>query len=81
MSALALALAVIVDVDEGEDRIDFGGTIHIAIATEQDVGTRRARLAGGRDWLRLGAVELALDCLRRRLYGLPLVERIDFEKA
>jgi nicotinamide-nucleotide amidase len=77
----ALALAVIVDVDEGEDRIDFGGTIHIAIATEQDVGTRRARLAGGRDWLRLGAVELALDCLRRRLYGLPLVERIDFEKA
>jgi nicotinamide-nucleotide amidase len=77
----ALALAVIVDVDEGEDRIDFGGSIHIAIATEQELGTRRARLVGGREWLRLGAVELALDCLRRRLHGLPLVERIDFEKA
>jgi nicotinamide-nucleotide amidase len=29
----------------------------------------------------LGAVELALDCLRRFLQGLPVVERIDFEKS
>ena len=35
----------------------------------------------GRDWVRLGAVELGLDCLRRQLQGLPVHERIDFEKV
>jgi nicotinamide-nucleotide amidase len=29
----------------------------------------------------LGAAELGLDCLRRFLQGLPVVERIDFEKT
>jgi nicotinamide-nucleotide amidase len=28
-----------------------------------------------------GAVEMALDCLRRYLQGLPVTERIDFEKV
>jgi len=45
------------------------------------VAFRRSRILGGREWVRLGAVELALDCLRRFLQGLPVVERIDFEKA
>ncbi len=36
---------------------------------------------GGREWVRLGAVEMALDCLRRYLQGLPVDERIDFEKV
>ena len=31
--------------------------------------------------MRLGAVELGLDCLRRYLQGLPVYERIDFEKV
>ncbi len=75
------ALAVLVDLDEGADRIDFGGTIWLAIATEQEVASRRSRILGGREWVRLGAVEMALDCLRRHLQGLPVVERIDFEKA
>ena len=35
---------------------------------------------GGREWVRLGAVELGLDCLRRYLQGRPLVERTDFDK-
>jgi nicotinamide-nucleotide amidase len=43
--------------------------------------TRQARILGGREWVRLGAVELAMDCLRRRLQGLPVTERTDFEKA
>jgi len=43
--------------------------------------SRSARILGGRDWVRLGAVEMALDCLRRHLQGLPVVERIDFEKV
>ena len=39
------------------------------------------RILGGREWVRLGAVELGLDCLRRYLKGLPVHERIDFEKT
>jgi nicotinamide-nucleotide amidase len=69
------------DLDEGPDRIDFGATILIAIATEQEVTSRRSRILGGREWVRLGAVEMSLDCLRRYLQGLPVRERIDFEKV
>ena len=74
-------LAVLVDLDDGPDRIEFGGTICLAIATAGDVASRKARILGGRDWVRLGAVELGLDCLRRYLQRLPVYERIDFEKA
>jgi nicotinamide-nucleotide amidase len=75
------ALAVLIDLDEGADRIEFAGTICLAIATEHEVASRRSRIVGGRDWVRLGAVEMGLDCLRRFLQGLPVTERIDFEKA
>ena len=75
------ALAVLIDLDEGADRIEFGGTICLAIATEQDVASRRSRVLGGREWVRLGAVEMGLDCLRRYLQSLPVYEKIDFEKA
>ena len=79
-SGASHALAVLIDLDDGADRIDFGGSICIAIATENDVASRRSRILGGREWVRLGAVELGLDCLRRFLYGLPVTERIDFER-
>jgi nicotinamide-nucleotide amidase len=75
------ALAVLIDLDEGADRIEFGGTVCLAISTERDVASRRSRIVGGREWVRLGAVEMGLDCLRRYLQGLPVYERIDFEKA
>ncbi len=75
------ALAVLIDLDEGADRIEFGGAICLAIATADGVASRRSRIVGGREWVRLGAVEMGLDCLRRHLQGLPVVERIDFEKA
>jgi nicotinamide-nucleotide amidase len=75
------ALAVLIDLDEGADRIEFGGTICLAIATEHDVASRRSRIVGGREWVRLGAVEMGLDCLRRYLFDLPVYERIDFEKV
>jgi len=41
----------------------------------------RSRIYGGRDWVRLGAVELGLDCLRRYLQSLPVTERTDFERV
>ena len=75
------ALAVLIDLDEGADRIVFGGAFCLAIATADGAASRRSRIVGGREWVRLGAVEMGLDCLRRHLQGLPVVERIDFEKA
>lgn len=74
------ALVVLIELDEGPDRIDFGGTIWIAIATGEGTATRRSRILGGREWVRLGAAELGLDCLRRFLHGLPVREQIDFER-
>jgi len=75
------ALAVLIDVDEGADQLEFGGIICLAIAAEGDVASRRSRVVGGRDWVRLGATEMGLDCLRRFLQGLPVYEGIDFEKV
>jgi nicotinamide-nucleotide amidase len=75
------ALAVLIEVDDGPDRIDFSGSIHLAIAAEDGVESRRSRIYGGRDWVRLGAVELGLDCLRRYLQALPVTERTDFERV
>jgi nicotinamide-nucleotide amidase len=75
------ALAVLIEVDDGPDRIDFGGSIHLAIAGPERVESRRSRIYGGRDWVRLGAIELGLDCLRRYLQGVPVTERTDFERV
>ena len=75
-----VALSVAVRLDEGPDRPEFGATIDVGIADAAGVVTRRARLLGGRDWVRVGATELGLDCLRRHLLGLPVDERIDFER-
>jgi len=79
-SDTSLALSVGVQLDEGPDRPDFGANISVGIADAQGSVTRRARLVGGRDWVRVGAAELGLDCLRRHLLGLPVDERIDFER-
>jgi nicotinamide-nucleotide amidase len=38
-------------------------------------------MLGGREWIRLGAIELGLDCLRRYLQGRPIDERVDFERV
>ena len=74
------ALAVIITVDAGPDRMDLGGSIDIGIADGGAVVTRQARILGGREWIRLGAIEMAMDCLRRHLQGLPIDERSDFER-
>lgn len=74
------ALAVLMQLDEGADRPDFGATICIGVAGVDGTVSRQARMIGGRDWVRVGAAELGLDCLRRHLLGLPVDERIDFER-
>ena len=74
-------LAVLVDMLTDADGREVSGIIEVAIATDDGVAVRSSHLAGGRDWVRSGAVEMALDCLRRLLQGLPVDEKIDFEKA
>ncbi len=49
-SGASHALAVLIDLDDGADRIDFGGSICIAIATENAVASRRSRILGGREF-------------------------------
>jgi nicotinamide-nucleotide amidase len=79
-SGASHALALLIDLDEGADRPDLGGTICVGIADVKGALARPARLVGGRDWVRAGAVEMGLDCLRRHLLGLPVDERVDFER-
>ena len=74
------ALVVQVSLDLGKDRINSGGDVFIGIADEDTTRSRHARMLGGRQWVRLGAIEMGLDCLRRHLFGLPVDEKIDFEK-
>ena len=66
-------LAVVIDAGTGE--------VRVAIADPEGGFGRRALMIGGARRARHGGVELALDCLRRRLSGAPADERIDFEKA
>lgn len=77
-SGASHALAALMMLEE--DVADPGGVIRIGIADAEGIVAREARLPGVREWVRLGAMELALDCLRRRLLGLPLEERVDFER-
>jgi nicotinamide-nucleotide amidase len=79
-SGASHGLTVLMQLDDGVDRPDFGATICIGIADAKGSVSRQARLIGGRDWVRVGAAELGLDCLRRHLLGLPVDERIDFER-
>ena len=66
-------LAVVIDAGTGQ--------VRIALAGPEDGFERTAVLIGGARRARQGGVELALDCLRRRLSGAPANEKIDFEKA
>ena len=74
-------LAVLVDMQVDADGREVSGTVTVAIAAGDGLATRTSHMAGGRDWVRSGAIEMALDCLRRLLQGLPVEEKIDFEKA
>ena len=74
-------LAVLVEMQANADGREESGVIKVAIAAGDSLATRCSHLAGGRDWVRSGAIEMALDCLRRLLLGLPVEEKIDFEKV
>ena len=79
-AASTFALATLLDIDEDKDGIEAGGDIIIGISTPSGSYGRKARILGGHEWVRLGAIELTLDVFRRQLKKLPIDERIDFEK-
>lgn len=73
-------LVVLVDFDPGEDGIGAGGEICVCVIGHKGSCFRKAYFLGGAQWVRLGAAELGLDCLRRYLLDLPMHEILDFEK-
>ncbi|MCA8926658.1 MAG: CinA family nicotinamide mononucleotide deamidase-related protein [Alphaproteobacteria bacterium] len=69
-------LAILVDTSGARDP-----QIEIAIATADHVVRRGSNLVGNGERVRNGAVEMALDSLRRLLTGKPVDEVLDFERA
>lgn len=80
-ATLGLSVLCLAVPDESRLAGNMAGSIFIAIASDKDVQHRRARLGGNRDWIRLGAVEMGMDSLRRYLQGLPVHEKTDFERT
>ena len=81
-SGASHGLAVLVElIDEETSGPNLSSTICIAVAAPGGIASRRSRLVGNREWIRLGAVEMGLDSLRRFLKDLPIKEKIDFERA
>ena len=56
------ALAVLIDLDDGPDRIEFGATICLAIADARGVDSRRSRILGGREWVQIGERRVGKEC-------------------
>jgi nicotinamide-nucleotide amidase len=81
LAATSHGLAVLVETSPAADGRPAGGVIHIAVATGNSAAPRSAEIVGDEHRVRLGAVEMGLDCLRRHLVGLPIEERVDFEKG
>ncbi|MBX2878707.1 MAG: CinA family nicotinamide mononucleotide deamidase-related protein [Granulosicoccus sp.] len=74
------SLVVMMSLAEPQQEQEGAADVYIAIADGQSLVHRYARLPGSGEWSRLGAAELAMDCLRRYLEGLPVYQKIDFEQ-
>jgi nicotinamide-nucleotide amidase len=76
-SATSHGLAVLI----GPGERNAEGWAYIAISTEgAATATRSACFVGGPGRVRVGGVEMGLDCLRRALHGLSIHDLVDFEK-
>lgn len=73
------ALVALVKPLDKQDGGKYAADIVVAVSDGKAGACRISRLPGSPEWVRLGAVELTLDCLRRYLLGLPMRERIDSE--
>jgi len=75
-SGTSHGIAVLLDTSGERDP-----QIEIAIATAGHVVRRGSNLVGNGERVRNGAIEMALDSLRRLLTGKPVDEHLDFERA
>ena len=67
---------------DGEVKLvgEGGLDVLIGIADERQGVARKGKFPGSLKWAKLGATELALDCFRRYLKGLPIEDKTDFEQ-
>lgn len=79
-TAATHALVVLVNLVVTDEIEQGAGDVFIGISDGAKTRTRLARLPGSHRWIRAGASELGLDCLRRFLAGQPVNEKIDFEQ-
>lgn len=63
-----------------KNTIDNEAEAYISLSDSDNVTSRIGYFVGDEQRIRLGAVEMALDCLRRYLQDLPFNEKSDFEK-
>ncbi|MGI9301658.1 MAG: CinA family nicotinamide mononucleotide deamidase-related protein [Gammaproteobacteria bacterium] len=76
-SGTTYGLAVLI----GPTRASAEGWVHIAVSRENAAPRKRsACFIGGPERVRVGGVEMGLDCLRRMLQGLSTDDPVDFEK-
>ena len=74
------ALVVLTSPVETAEDSEPATDVMIAVCGPDRSAERPARLPGSAEWMRSGATELGLDCLRRFLAGIEVNERIDFEQ-
>ena len=74
------ALVILMSFVQKEEDKDASANVYIAIQSNDASADRFARLPGTGEWSRLGAAELAMDCLRRFLLKQPIYQKIDFEQ-
>lgn len=75
-SKATYGLAVVVSSNSTQGE----GWVHVGIAVGDQRLSRAACFVGGPERVRVGGVEMALDCLRRHLSGLSIDDVTDFEK-
>ena len=63
-----------------KNTLDNEAEAYISLSDSDNVTSRIGYFVGDEQRIRLGAVEMALDCLRRYLQDLPFNEKSDFEK-
>jgi len=63
-----------------KNTLDNEAEAYISLSDSNNVTSRIGYFVGDEQRIRLGAVEMALDCLRRYLQDLPFNEKSDFEK-
>ena len=82
-SGASLGVSAVVEAGESPDPARPGiEAMTIAIVIDSDAGSseKTSQFTGARDWIRLGAVEMTLDCIRRHLQGRPLDQKTDCER-